>query len=466
MKFNILISLVIKLILIYPRIVNNLECSREYPLFDLETNNCTFEIFNKTKHIISNEIILNQCFNKINQIGISNTRYTSIEFSSKKDLIIGSFIYTQNITKQRYFYGITSNGRSLFYDQENDKFINEIKMNANTSFKKYEYELIRINLINGDEKDYYLSCSMSNHSLEIIDFYNYTIIGINPSNLFGYAKWSTKLFNILSLNNEEKTYMFCFIGKSGSSSYLSLQKFQFNNSDISKPNSYIKIGSTSKTNEFKVYGSYGISCNEIKKYNLIQCLHMDSKRYLTVGHFSEDTLGFIYSEIIDNTTLPSNTKEIYFQIINLKNETSIIGYFLNQNSDSIYIQIKNLIYNNYSSEYVLENYLTRLKKITAKIEGKTIFRTYYYTTCLKKINDNKFFLVSSDSSFYELYIFIFDLYNINYTDLFIRYYIIPLKLYNFKAYYFNRCVFFNGYIGVVSTIKKKVYIIIFIFLVM
>ena len=97
MKFNILISLVIKLILIYPGIVNNLECSREYPLFDLETNNCTFEVFNKTKHIISNKIILNQWLNKINQIGISNTRYASIEFSSKKDLIIQSFIYSPYI---------------------------------------------------------------------------------------------------------------------------------------------------------------------------------------------------------------------------------------------------------------------------------------------------------------------------------------------------------------------------------
>ena len=197
MKFNILISLVIKLILIYPGILINLECSREYPLFNLETNTCTFEVFNKTKHIISNEIILNQWLNKINKIGISNTRYTSIEFSSKKDLIIESFIYTPKTDKERYFYGITSNGRALFYDQENEKFINEITINANTSFRKYEYELIRINLINGDEKDYYLSCSFSNYSLEIIDFYNYTIIGIDPSNLFGYTKWSTLLFNIL-----------------------------------------------------------------------------------------------------------------------------------------------------------------------------------------------------------------------------------------------------------------------------
>ena len=151
------------------------------------------------------KIILPQRLNKINQISISNTRYTSIEFSSKKDLIIGSFIYTKNIAKQRYFYGITSNGRSLFYDQENDKFINEKTINADISSQKYEHELIRIKLINCDEKDYYLSCSISNHSLEIINLYNNTIIVIDPSNLFGYAKWSTRLFNILGLNNEEKT---------------------------------------------------------------------------------------------------------------------------------------------------------------------------------------------------------------------------------------------------------------------
>ena len=347
MKFNILIPLVFKIILIYSGIVNNLECSREYPLFNLEKNNCVFEVFNKTKHIISNEIILNQWLNKIIQFDISNA-YPSIESSSKKDLIIQLLFYSPlnnlYIDKQRYFYGITSNGRLLFYNQKNNKFIKEKTIITNRYSVNDEYELIRIKLINGDEKDYYLSISSS--SLEIIDFYNNAFKSIDPSILFEYKEWSTKSFNILGLNNEEKTYMFCFIGNSDSNYYLSLQKFQFNNSDISQPNSYIKIGSSSQTNEFKVYSSFTISCIEITKFNLIQCLYINNEFYLTIGHFSEDTLDFIYSEIIDNTTLPANTQEIYYQIINLKNETSIIGYFLNKNSDSIHIQIKNLMYIN------------------------------------------------------------------------------------------------------------------------
>ena len=62
-----------------------------------------------------------------------------------------------------------------------------------------------------------------------------------------------------------------------------------------------------------------------------------------------------------------------------------------------------------------------------------------YTSHLKRINDNKFALASSSEDLLQLYIFIFDLYNQD-TNLFIRYYLIQLKLYNLQMLYRILCL--------------------------
>ena len=42
-------------------------------------------------------------------------------------------------------------------------------MTAITDYNKFESQLIKINLVN-DDKDYFLSCSFTQTSIEIIDF--------------------------------------------------------------------------------------------------------------------------------------------------------------------------------------------------------------------------------------------------------------------------------------------------------
>ena len=97
--------------------------------------------------------------NKIIKIGENNCWYITGDFSSQGDLILETNNYEYNtINKKRYFYGIKSNGRSFFYDNEAQKF-NEIKIiEANTNYKKFESRLIKLKLVN-DEKDYFLSCN-------------------------------------------------------------------------------------------------------------------------------------------------------------------------------------------------------------------------------------------------------------------------------------------------------------------
>ena len=203
---------------------NDFICPRNTPLLTIQNNECVYEPFNENIHRISNEIIKFQWLNRMNSMGVINTWYMSYEISSKGDLIIESSCYKENkISPERYYYGIKFNGRPLFYKQEKNKFFNQMTLLSNSSVEKYETQMIRIKLTNEDDKDYYLSCSFGKYTIDIFDIYNNKVYGMSPQQLFEYTSWTTKFFNILDLKNEDKTYMFCFIGIKDNFSYLSLQ---------------------------------------------------------------------------------------------------------------------------------------------------------------------------------------------------------------------------------------------------
>ena len=220
-------------------------------------------------------------------------------------------------------------------------------------------------------------------AIDIFDIYNNQIYGIHQQPLFGYSIWASKFYSIIDLKNENKTYMFCFIGqKDEYNFYLSLQKFKFNSVDIRQENSYTKVAFSPENEKFQVLSSFTLTCFEISKYNIIQCFYLDTNYNYVVGLFQEETLDFIYSEIIDKVSSQEikdieNKVVIFYRSINLKNEVSILAYMLNKFPNSIYIQLKNLVFNNYNSTYELEDYLIKFKKIEIKYEEKQ-FNSYYY----------------------------------------------------------------------------------------
>ena len=89
-----------------------------------------------------------------------------------------------------------------------------------------------------------MSLSFSNYS---IDVDNKKIINLIQGNAFGFSTWPSKYFSNLILSNEEKTYLFSFLEQKSESNYyyLSLQKFQFYNFNISQNQNY-KILNSSK----------------------------------------------------------------------------------------------------------------------------------------------------------------------------------------------------------------------------
>ena len=130
---------------------NSFICPRNTPLLVInsENNKCAYEPDNEDIHKISNEIIKIQWLNRMNSMGVNRTWYMSYEISSKGDLIIESSCQDNGqIFIERYYYGIKSNGRPLFYEQENNKFSNQITLSSTSSVVKYETQMIKIKLTN------------------------------------------------------------------------------------------------------------------------------------------------------------------------------------------------------------------------------------------------------------------------------------------------------------------------------
>ena len=263
----IIYTIIIAFIFSEDSINNDIECPMDTPLFNIRSNSCVYEYYDENKHIISNNIIKEQWLNRRNLIGINDTRYMNSDFSSKGDLIIESFPYIpfdDGAINIRFLYVIKSNGRALFYDEEKNEFIYQINITT-SPIKKFESQLIKINLIGDEEKDYYISCSFSNYSIDIIDIYNRNIINLAQANLFEITPWPSKFFSVLKLANEDKTYLFCFLGKIEDDCYLSLQKFQFYNLDLSQKQNYKKIIATELKDYLKVKNTGTLTCIEIVK---------------------------------------------------------------------------------------------------------------------------------------------------------------------------------------------------------
>ena len=439
----------------------NYECPREYPLLVNGKKECSIEPYNSTdnNHIISNEIIKTQWLNKIIQIGEEQCWYIKADFSSNGDLIMETNKYDKiNIDINRYFYGIKSNGRPLFYNYSNGKFEEQKTLKANTTNYKFESQIIKIKLENDDEKDYYLTCSFSDFSIEIIDFYNNKIEGTLGHIFFGVYDWSSKKFSILELKKEKKVYLFCFIALIEQKRYIILQKYKFFKPNISEEKSYERIMSTSLNYpEYAAAKSNTISCIEFPTLNIIQCFYINIDKYYVVSLFNEGSLELIQTNIIDKN--PLNLKDdkdwgSFFQNIYLQENVSVLGYILDPESDLIYVQIKII---DKREMYYFENYFLLNEKIIINKEKKYSFNNFYYISELKTINENKFCLITTSKNKYEIYIIVFDFYAFHNTCLIIRHYHIPLRLYNLREFQYILIVNFNQFLGLVYTSQKSAF---------
>ena len=194
---------------------------------------------------------------------------------------------------------------------------------------------------------------------------------------------------------------------------------------------------------------------------------MNLDYYLTIGLFNETNLEFITSEIIENITIIKSKiseETQFFKSIPLKDEISVFGYRLDNTSYNIYIQIKNIIYNDNKSKFEIVNYLELEKiKLNNNSSNEIDFYAYYYMINMLKINEHRFILTAPSQSNNELFLAIFDInHELPDISLFIRYYKIPMKIYFLKLHHFLECQNYNGFIAIIYTtylspVLNKVY---------
>ena len=179
--------------------------------------------------------------------------------------------------------------------------------------------------------------------------------------------------------------------------------------------------------------------------------------YLTIGLFNGNNLELVKTEIIDETPINNKTNSNTIQFhkcILLKYEISILGYILESTSNYTYLQLKNIIYNNQNSTFEIKNYLN-CEKITINRNNIMNVKTYFYINYIFKINDHRFILTSRSIQNFEIYLIVFDIKETSDISLFIRYYKIPLKIYNSAIYNFLDCKNYNGFISLIYTTKVQ-----------
>lgn len=263
--FSIIIILHIFQIIFPEETNSDFKCGLDAPLYNIESEECVITAYDETIHQISNEIIKIQWMNKFNQIGNREIWYMGYDISSNGDLVIESFRYNGGqIAKKRFFYGIKSNGRGAFYDSETNTFINQIIINnTRMDVPKFELEFMKINLVDDDENDYYISTTCVNFTAEIIDFKNSQVLGVYQGLLFDIEVFSFR-YSIFELSNFPKTYLFSFMGVQDSLYYLCLQKFQFYKTDLFLENSFEKLASTPINTNYQIFINSIINQNIIK----------------------------------------------------------------------------------------------------------------------------------------------------------------------------------------------------------
>ena len=424
------------------------ECPREYPL--LSTNNrneCILDYFtNPSDYEISNKIIKKQWMNNIIHLP-QGSSYVAMDYNDKKDLIIETYEFSSvSPKKDRYFYGIKNNGRPLFFNSltQNFNYQKNIFFN-NMKYVKSSFQLIRIKLFNESEKEYYLSFSLQN--IEVADIYNNIVTNISFTEMFSYDNSivAVKYFTLLELKNEENIFLFGFVVRDNYQYFLIIQKIKFLKPDISEENSFELINELNINNNIKISNSRTLTCIQIITFNIIECLYVNTTGYFIVGIFDQNSLNLNKTFSIDENlhiNVKSGELENFHRCIYFKNETSILAYITDSTSDLVYIQITNLIFQ--SSEYKLENYLNRI--ITINSQNKFKFDVNFNKVNLIKINDNKFSLIIPHSSDMDLFIILFDLFDP--SNLLIRYYNIPLNMYNIRI--LGSVVGFNfkGFLGI------------------
>ena len=304
------------------------ECGKNEPF--LLSNRCTSEPCpkegpNSNDCIINNTIIKTQWLNNIILIGGTDFRYINFASYSNKDMIVCTTSYP--VQPERIFFGLTSDGRPLFKENEEEKFFKSINI-TDASVVQYEAEYYIIKSSNGENygKEYFFSVSKVGCNAELFDFDNNRAY-VKTSHSFSGIEYIFSNRNaFISLENvtSEYNYLFAFVAGyyQNNNNKVFLQIHKFNSiSNFKDTNTFIK--------EIIVQEIYGnmVSCY-LSSGGLIYCFYMykaNSKIYFRLDKYEKDLTDNKYLSFESNLW----DQMSFYKCINFKDEVSVLAFYEN-----------------------------------------------------------------------------------------------------------------------------------------
>ena len=387
----------------------------------------TYQIISQTLgcKISVPEGITSQQLNNIICIGISTSSNPNLETFSDGSLIVETSRDTGSLN--RYFYGLTKDGRSYFKSDNNRATF----MVGHSNVYRNDSENFVITINDGNHSEYLMSIGYDKFA-EIYDLKeekleDYVAIG-------SFIEMNGNIVNLkqTGINVYDGNFYYFFYGYI-TESYFYLKKYKFISTKFSEVE-------TIKT--LKVAAAYGnTSSCFITDNKFIVCMFITKnslQMYLFVYIYDLNLNEKLKINLDEKVASNSKNKYPYFlKCIHLKEDIGVFAFYKSQGIS----MVKNpyLVFKEYIGEELID-YIPQI------VLNKKEFNTEDLFNDLIKINENKLCYIGTSENKEEMYIVLLNIYqNIN---IVIRYYNFNIfSLYTFKFYKNMRANLYNNFIA-------------------
>ena len=369
-----------------------------------------------------------------NIIRLGNEYFRFVHFSSNLngDMIVDTSAYPEvdPIYKERRFFGLKSNGRFYFKDDNNEEtpfasiFIDKMKPYSESCF---------IQLSNTDDnKEYLLSISsISNYYAELYDLDKLNSSAVLMNDFLGITGISERSVLFKYSLEDSINYIICgFISSQSEGDYLYLRKIYLESLNI--------VNEIKNITDFDILATsnkYMASCFETT-LNRIICLY----QFITglVINIYDSSTDILASEELYFGTIDKNTR-IFFKGLLLKEEIGFFMYYISNTSTFPFLSVKQYNY----EENRMDNYKSYNQITLTKVQ----FNPDTSLNDIIRINDNKICIVSVSPDKNIIYIIILYLFDED-TKMMINYYLINIFEKNkIKIYLDLRLFLYNNFIA-------------------
>ena len=398
--------------------------------------------------IISNITkITTKYLNNIKCIGEKNFRYVNFANFSNGDMIVETTALPDS--PKRIFYGIKSDGRPFFDNQQYHATI-IISGQTESNNARYEGEIFIISI---DNNEYLFSIGKGdNKYAELYDLSNLkTKSQVKITTFLNGSKMINIRGSAINFKLDDINYvLFSFIDNSDSYYLFSLRLLSFNSNDIINNNPVKKSYSTESIGK-------SVSCFITSSNNII-CMFLISRyssliksnyytAHIYIGVYNSDLNKILEEKTEYIMTDSSNEFNIFLKCIHLEREAGTFAFY-NSNRDNVldYYELNTyptIIFKYYDSNSSINNYFNSNLVINL---NKKEFNTYSLLNDLVKLSNSKLCYISTSTNKEELYIILLNIFNTN--QIVIRYYTIAIfELYRFKFLLDMRAHLYNNYIS-------------------